>query len=402
MRTVHPRFSGAGLKPLITLLWASLALGALGACQEPSPSQDTADMAAPDQGTDPGDLGMGGEADSADQPDGEGGQSGPVFLTVFEQARITSDSSQENFHRIEAEVDWGQQPVARAVLVVDLGTTCFPFEGWRDNPPPEGHNFPANCDAFDRNFEWTLDEPQQEGEPPALELVRAITPFGGPLHLEVDITDLVNSRPGAHRLTCTIPTWSDGSGQVSGANGGWDIDAQIILTPGQPRRSVLGVVPLINHNYGSQTQLAPIPFTVPEGTTEAKLYYRTTGHGGATDPSGACIGPAEEFCRRTHRIFLDGEARPAFIPWRNDCDQLCDLTHYGPEDGGFDYCAQNPMGALESVRAPRANWCPGDVTPPQIYTLALEPGEHSFHYEVEDVFGDGIWRTSAAITFYGP
>jgi hypothetical protein len=222
------------------------------------------------------------------------------------------------------------------------------------------------------------------------------------MHLEIDITDIVNARPGEHRVTCTIPTWSDAAGLISGSNGGWNIDAQVVITPGQPQRSVLGVVPLVNHNYGAQTQVEPIAFTVPEGTTETKLYYRTTGHGGATDPSDACIGPAEEFCRRTHRLFLDGEARPAFIPWRNDCDQLCEVVHYGPEGGGFDYCAQNPTGSMDSVRAPRANWCPGDVTPPQVYTLEMEPGQHTFHYEVEEVFEGGSWRTSAAVVFYGP
>jgi hypothetical protein len=43
---------------------------------------------------------------------------------------------------------------------------------------------PADCDAFDRNFEIALDEPDADsGAPPGLELVRAITPFGGPLRL---------------------------------------------------------------------------------------------------------------------------------------------------------------------------------------------------------------------------
>ena len=40
---------------------------------------------------------------------------------------------------------------AQATLIVDLASTCFPFESAA--APPAGQNWPADCDAFDRNFD---------------------------------------------------------------------------------------------------------------------------------------------------------------------------------------------------------------------------------------------------------
>ena len=54
------------------------------------------------------------------------------------------------------------------------------------------------------------------------------------------------------------------------------------------------------------TTLADLAFALPEGTTRAQLEYLVTGHGGAMDPSSACIGAAEEFCQRTHHLTVDG------------------------------------------------------------------------------------------------
>lgn len=106
--------------------------------------------------------------------------------TVFDNVRITSNSAGPNFQQANATVDFGAGPFTKVTLVVDLASTCFPFDGWKTNPPPTGQNWPADCDAFDRNFEFTLDEPKDATDTPAIELVRAITPFGGPLHLEVE------------------------------------------------------------------------------------------------------------------------------------------------------------------------------------------------------------------------
>jgi hypothetical protein len=340
---------------------------------------------------------------------GDGGQGGeapsyppPYTIPALDGARITSDQSAENFQQVAADVDFHDGPFASVKLVIDLSSTCYPFEQWQANPPPDGESWPADCDAFDRNFEFTLDEPASPDQPPAIELVRAITPFGGPLHLEVDITDVANGLPGHHRLRAFIATWSDAAGQVSGSNGGWNVSASIDATPGPPPRKVLAVVPIFNGSQDTPESPAPIAFQVPEGTIAGRLEYRATGHGGGQSGHG-CIGPAEEFCHRTHTLSIDGAPIAEVDPWRTDCDDLCTITHYGPADGGFDYCQENPCGSIQSVKAPRANWCPGSETPP--FTWEAEaptsPGPHTFSWGINTVASGGVWRLSAHYIAFG-
>ncbi len=325
-----------------------------------------------------------------------------LTIPAFNDTRITSDSSKPNFQKVTAPVTFSG-PYASAKLVVDLSSTCYPFSGWSRDPPPMGQNWPADCDAFDRNFEFTLDEPKSKTDPPAIELVRAITPFGGPEHFEIDVTDVLNGRPGSHVLQAYIATWSDSTGQVSGSNGGWNVSAHFEVVPGAAPHNVLAVIPLFNGTQGTPLGSEPYFFKLPAGTTSTRLEYRVTGHGGAPGDS-ACIGPAEEFCSRTHILKLDNAQLAQINPWRTDCATLCTIMHYGPSTGGFDYCAQNPCGDPQSVMAPRANWCPGSVTPPFTWTDPMTPtsaGLHSFQWSISNVDKGGIWRISAVMFAFG-
>ncbi|WP_437962374.1 peptide-N-glycosidase F-related protein (plasmid) [Sorangium sp. So ce119] len=364
------------------------------------------DAAQPPGGTQPGAGGAGGSGGAGAPDDGEVSTppAPPYVIEAFAKDRITSDASQPNFQQANAELDLRDGPFAKVRLVVDLETTCYPFESWQDNPPPEGESWPADCDAFDRNFEFSLDDPEDpEVGPPGIELVRAITPFGGPLHLEVDITDVANGlAAGKHRLRAVIPTWSDATGQVSGSNGGWTVSAVIEAVPGPPPRKVLAVIPLFNGSQTTADGPGPLAVQVPEGTVSSRVEYRVTGHGGGESGSG-CIGPAEEFCRRYHTILVDGGPLEKISPWRTDCEALCTRMHQGPADGGFDYCLENPCGAIESVEASRANWCPGSESPPFLWDAeALRaPGEHTLAWRISTVAEGGVWRISATYFAFG-
>lgn len=343
-----------------------------------------------------------GAAEDAAAPDAPDAGPEPYEILALDRARITSRGGEPNFHRVSAPIDWEGAPFSSVKMIVQLETTCYPFETWANNPPPPGHNFPADCDAFDRNFEVHLD-PVEGGEPPAIELLRAITPFGGPLTIETDVTDVANGLPGPHRVQVVIPTYSDGQGQVSGSDGGWNVSVRFEVVPGPAPRKVLAVKSLWNFSHDSNTGILPATIQVPEGTVDSRLEYRVTGHGGGT-PGRDCIGPAEEFCRRTHALYVDTVLVDFFEAWRDDCDQLCTITHYGPAGGGFDYCLENPTGAIGSVRAPRANWCPGSVTPPQVWSVAelsSSGTEHQVHYTISEVLPGGIWRVSATYFAFG-
>jgi hypothetical protein len=268
-----------------------------------------------------------------------------------------------------------------------------------------GQNWSADCDAFDRNFELTIDPPRAMSDPPGFEIVHAITPFGGPLALDHDFTDLVNGlHGGVHRFTILIPTYSDGAGRVTGSNGQWIVSLRFEVTPGTPPSKVLAVIPLLDLNHDAGTSTHAIPIQVPDGTMDSRLEYRTSGHGGGARGPG-CIGPAEEFCRRQHRIFVDGRQLQALDAWRTNCADLCTITRYmgPPPVGPINYCAQNPCGAIQSVQAPRANWCPGSETPPSVWSFdALKvPGMHLFNYAISTVLPGGSWRVSAIYYAYG-
>ncbi len=325
---------------------------------------------------------------------------------LFDNARIGSDSAKPNFQKVSVDVEpLKGGPFANVKLVIDLTSTCFPFDTWKTtNKPPAGQNWPADCDAFDRNFETIMVDPAATKETPTLELVRAITPFGGPEHIEQDVTDLYNApsmAKGKRTIEIHITTWSDGAGKVSGSNGGWNVSAHLEVTPGPAPHKVLAVIPLYDGNYDSKTVPADLPFTLPAGTTSSLIEYRVTGHGG-TDASAdtACIGPAEEFCKRSHHVFVDGKTLADLTPWRADCKNLCTIAH---SDVIASYCAENPCGAVSSVRAPRANWCPGSMTPPITWTPdgLKSPGDHTFKFVIDKIADGGSWRSSATLYAFG-
>ena len=324
------------------------------------------------------------------------------------------------------DIDWRQGPFARAVLIVDLESACYPFAKWANDPPPAGQDWPAHCDAFDRNLNIFLDDTDPALAPPPapdaadgggaaiplpasaarnpFEIVHAITAFGGPEHLEVDITDLANALSSKHRLRVDLGSFSDAAGKVTGSNAGWTVSARIELTPGRAPHNVLAAIPLFTGKIEAGSSWPLVAWDVPAGATGGRIEYRTSGHGqGTTGPR--CVGPAEEFCDRRHQIFVDGAQVEDVEPWRVDCVDLCQLVHEGPMDGGFDYCQQNPTGAVASVRAPRANWCPGSMTAPyswdDIPALA-QPGAHTFSFHVSQILTGGTWMVSAIYYAYGP
>ena len=364
------------------LLLFALACSTSDPAGPPAPSPDAGDP----------DVVTGGDPD-ASTPDAAGG-----MTMLFDRARIGSrnGSGWPNVGRASTDLVFGEGPYEKVTLVVDLDTTCFPFERWTADPPPMGQNWPPSCDAFDRNFNVVLDEPSADDAasgPPAIEIAHAITPFGGPEHHELDVTDLANGLPGRHRLTVDIAGYSDPAGLVTGSNNGWTVSARMQITRGPAPRKVLAVVPLYAGVLQAGDMPPVIPFTVPAGTTTARIEYRASGHGGG-DVGIGCIGPAEEFCNHPHRILVDGAEIEMLRAWRTDCGTLCTVTH-GPR---FDYCLENPCGNMNSVVAPRANWCPGSMTPPFVWDdipALAAPGSHSFGFGVTPILAGGNWQISA-------
>jgi hypothetical protein len=364
----------------------------------------------------------------------------PVTIVVFDRAGIGSYGSTGWTYvgQARADVDWKQGPFAQVTLIVDLDSACYPFSKWSADRPPVGQSWPADCDAFDRNFNVFIDDTvpapasdagggsdtadggagdggDGDGGPtftppmPAsaartpFEVIHAITPFGGPEHLEVDLTDLANGLPGKHGLRVDINSYPDPQGMVTGSNGGWTVSARLEVTPGPAPRQVLAVVPLYQGTIGAADPFPVVSWDVPPGTASGRLEYRTSGHGQGAQ-AARCTGPAEEFCDRRHQLFLDGAEIDNIEPWREDCQTLCTIAHYGAPDAGFDYCQENPCGAVDSVTAARANWCPGHMTPPfswQDLPALVAPGSHTFSFQILNIVPGGTWLASAIYVAYG-
>jgi len=310
---------------------------------------------------------------------------------------------------LDRPFDLGAGPFRRVTLTFQLESPCFPFDKWRDNPPPDGHAFPAQCDRFDRLMYFEIDPAASPDVAPGTQVLRAITPYGGPLEKSVDITDFANTHPGPHRLRSFIGTWVDDAGQISGAKGGYFLSVQIAGEPGPPPRAALAAIPLWSGWVQPSTQLKDVQFMLPEGTQRAELSYLVTGHGGGSDASSACIGAADEFCKRTHRVYVDGAAlkpegyaNAAFVPWRDDCAALCTPAQGHPMMGR--YCRENPNRAESSVTAPRANWCPGDDVAPirlQLPAASSTPGAHSARFAIDGIHADGRWQVALVVYAYG-
>jgi len=390
---MHPRRSPCTRgRCLQTLLLAGLG-GVLPACSDGSAVAE-GPLAMPTAIMTPADSPVGDQSETT--PAGSEMRD-PFTLQVLDDVRLSSHSEDEFFQRASGSLDWGQGPFQSVVLKVQLDTTCYPFEKWRTTPPPEGHNFPEMCDAFDRNFDINIQPEGAAEEEPAFEVVHAITPFGGPMSLTKDLTDLANGRPGAHTLEAYIATWSDGAGQVTGAHGGWNVTVTVDVTPGPAPREVLAAIPLLNQGLGHMETLSDLPFDLPGGTNSMVLEYRTSGHGGGNDPS--CFGPADEFCQRQHHLYLDSDTPfTDLVPYRNDCADFCTLDT-SPTLGGQSFCRENPNGLPASVRAPRSNWCPGDETIPFSWHMNVHgaPSSHRFKVAVDDIAEGGSWHVSATV-----
>lgn len=370
--------------------------------QEIDASQMIQDMGSPADQSSPEmslEMDLALEADARLMPE-------PFTQVVMDQEPIYS-YGETNFQNALARLDLGSGPFSEVTLKVTLHTSCYPFESWADDPPPEGQNWPPSCDAFDRNFELLLKpiDPQDAEEDVAheFEVMRAITPFGGPAEHTLDLTDYANAHEGLHQARVRITTWSDGAGQVSGSQGMWKVSIEAHVTPGPAPRQVIDVLSIFNRTLRAADGPLEVPFTTPDGVRSARLEYRTTGHGGGMDPSPRCIGPAEEFCQREHILGVDGRDLETITPWRDDCELGCTLTRFENGGNNFEYCLENPMGDQRSVRAPRANWCPGSLTPPISYEVPsfTIAGEHSFYVEIPNLHPDGMWRVSALVYLYG-
>lgn len=137
--------------------------------------------------------------------------------------------------------------------------------------------------------------------------------------------------------------------------------------------------------FGSEKGLE-VEFELKEDISKARLRYITTGHGGWWN--------GDEFVPKLNSIYLDGELKFQFTPWRVDCGSY---RLYNPVSGNFD-------SGLSSSDLSRSNWCPGTITYPNYIDLGnLKAGKHKIRVHIPQGPAEGdsqsFWNVSGALLF---
>ncbi len=139
-----------------------------------------------------------------------------------------------------------------------------------------------------------------------------------------------------------------------------------------------------------------INFTLDEEVPNAKFYIITSNHGSNTN--------GEEYIRRWHYIYLDGEQVLQYKPGGVSC---VPFFEYNTQPSCIYYdCSQNPSPPRPDIDAAWSwnNWCPGDKIPIRVVELGdLAAGEHSFKIDVPDAQfagGQGYFPMSVYLQGY--
>lgn len=127
-----------------------------------------------------------------------------------------------------------------------------------------------------------------------------------------------------------------------------------------------------------------VEFTLKKDLKNAQLRYITTGHGGWEN--------GDEFVPKANSIYLDGQMKFSFVPWRTDCGSY---RLYNPASGNF------PDG-LSSSDLSRSNWCPGTITNPELISLGdLKAGKHTIQVKIPQGAPEGTsfsaWNVSGVL-----
>ncbi|MDR0970361.1 MAG: hypothetical protein LBM67_07490 [Lentimicrobiaceae bacterium] len=218
---------------------------------------------------------------------------------------------------------------------------------------------------------------------PVIELVRFFTPFGvrhfndrvqidgldwsEEAYYKQEISDLRNHLQGDVLIGAYIGNYDKGGHlfnlnllaypgsyamENSNKNKTWDLSLFNTCT----------IMEMGGQNYGKLfgTDSLTIEFEIPENVQHVKLRYISTGHGG--------WGGGDEFNQKENSIFIDGEKRFVYTPWREDCATFRELN---PVSGNF-------WNGISSSDYSRSGWCPGTATQPVYFNLYdLKPGKHT-------------------------
>ena len=203
----------------------------------------------------------------------------------------------------------------------------------------------GGCDPWDRYGTIGVVTDPGAGDTPAtiIELARFMTPYGVGGAWTLDVTDMRPLLAGDVTLDAHIDTWV---GPGSDGGSGWQLSAWFAMTPGQPRRTAIAVIPVwsprvVRYGYPivpTAVDAPKVSLDLPDATGFS-LRTLVTGHGQGNEDDCA------EFCPRTHTIRVNG-VRHDVTGWRSDC------------------ATSGVRGQLGNYWYSRAGWCPGALVEP--------------------------------------
>lgn len=133
-------------------------------------------------------------------------------------------------------------------------------------------------------------------------------------------------------------------------------------------------LPFNNYAEGASDELGTtrktVPFELPADAEQAQLVLITSNH-------GANAG-GEEYIRRDHFVYVDGELVLEYVPGRTSCEPF---RHYNTQANGIYGSSAMTDEEWQSF----SNWCPGDVIDIRVVPLGpTEAGPHEFVIDVPD------------------
>ena len=243
---------------------------------------------------------------------------------------------------------------------------------------------------------------------PMVELVRFFTSFGaGHFNDKVQIDGLAWTEENYYKQEVSELRDRLQGDVLIGAfignydKGGHKLSLDLVAYPGEyewdeepchqhtiPLFNTCNVLEMSGQNYGRlfATDTLEVAFEIPEGATNIRLRYLSTGHGG--------WGGGDEFNPKENTIIIDGVKRFIYTPWRCDCATFRDQN---PVSGNF-------WNGVSSSDYSRSGWCPGTATNPVFFDLNdLKPGKHTLRIAIPQGKDEGgsfsHWMVSGTILY---
>ena len=243
---------------------------------------------------------------------------------------------------------------------------------------------------------------------PPVELVRFFTSFGaGHFNDKVQIDGLTWTEENYYKQEISELRDRLQGDVLIGAfignydKGGHKLSFDLVAYPGEyewddspchqhsiPLFNTCNVMEMSGQNYGRlfATDSLETTFEIPEGASNIRLRYLSTGHGGWDG--------GDEFNPKENVIYIDCVKRFSYTPWRCDCATFRDQN---PVSGNF-------WNGVSSSDYSRSGWCPGTATNPVFIDLNdLKPGNHTLRIAIPQGKDEGgsfsHWMVSGVILY---